>query len=388
MSAPPLESYRAAAAALTPPAVSQYLATHGWVLESRRDDIKEIWRLPEEDHERPRGRIMLPLATDYADFPQRFNDVLYSLGCIYGWDAAELSGNILAARADRFFVRLNQTMADETIPFRQAEQTIEALYKLLKAAATTAADPHHSHRGKRPAGVTAFLEDDVRLGHTRRGSFVFTVVARLGDPNATAQAPGGELTVFPRRVMETLARGLESTEELSRRWDPRALESAAEHGLSASLVESIEDMTQLDQLRSVDLSFEWAAAGPHPTVGLSPIVFDREAIAGLPRVRERLVRKEEPPRRGTLVGTVRSLTRESTDSDSEEVASIVLSADVGGKVRSVHVSLSGDDHNWAIVAYQRKLPFTVTGDLVYERRAWRLTGDIEVDASFLRHYTS
>ncbi|MFD0630185.1 hypothetical protein ACFQ2K_54040 [Streptomyces sanglieri] len=37
------------------------------------------------------------------------------------------------------------------------------------------------------------------------------------------------------------------------------------------------------------------------------------------------------------------------------------------------------------MAYERQLPFTVTGDLTYERRAWRLTGRIEVDPSFLRH---
>src|SRR5262249_28902197 len=147
----------------------------------------------------------------------------------------------------------------------------------------------------------------------------------------------------------------------------------------------LEDIAQPDALRSLDLSFEWAAAEPRPDVGHSSIVVDREVIARLPRVREHLVRQEEPPRHVTLVGTVRTLNREGLAEEEAETATIVLSTEVRGRTRSVHVTLSGQDHEWAIQAYQRKLPFTVSGDLVFERQAWRLTGTITVDSSFLEH---
>jgi hypothetical protein len=45
--------------------------------------------------------------------------------------------------------------------------------------------------------------------------------------------------------------------------------------------------------------------------------------------------------------------------------------------------LTGPDHGLAIRAYAQKKPLIVTGDLVFERRAWRLTGDMEVDARLL-----
>ncbi|WP_433710926.1 hypothetical protein ACQP2U_32380 [Nocardia sp. CA-084685] len=175
----PLDTLGEIASTLSPPAVSQYLATHDWQLETRDQDVKEIWRLPGEDG--LLGRIMLPLATDYVDFRGRFRDTLQALATIYDWDPAQLAEQIAAARADLFFVRLDQEMTDGTIPFRQAETTLEALFAMMKAAATTADDPTHSHRGRRSATVTDFLEDDIRLGHTKRGSFVFTVVTRLGD---------------------------------------------------------------------------------------------------------------------------------------------------------------------------------------------------------------
>ncbi|MEU3341968.1 hypothetical protein [Streptomyces sp. NPDC006668] len=384
-----LNSYGEAASTLTPSAVSQFLAAHDWELETRQPRVREVWRLTSSAGNLE-GRIMVPLATDFADFQQRFQETLESLGYIHDWDAQELHQRIIGTHADLFFVRLDQTMTDGTIPFHQAEKTIEALYKMMRAAATTAASPSHPHRGRLPSGVSDFLDEDVRLGHTKRGSFVFTIVTRLGESFPASDEgdhePAESPQRFPRRVMETLARGLETTERLSRQWDERVIEAPGSQGVSASLIESLEDIA-VPHLRSLDLSFEWAAAAPRPDVGLATIVLDRDVMAELPRVRERLVRQEEPPRQETLVGLVKTLSRDEASTEDDETASVVLTADVHGKLRRVHMTLSGEDHNWAVVAYQRKLPFTVTGMLGFERRAWRLTGELEVDSSFLRHAT-
>ncbi|MBH0781456.1 hypothetical protein [Nocardia bovistercoris] len=357
----PLDPLREIASTLSPPAVSQYLAANDWQLETRDDDIKEIWRLP--GAEGIRGRVMVPLATDYVDFSRRFREMLQSLATIYGWDPVRLAERIAAARADLFFVRFDQEMVDGTIPFRQAEAALQALFTMMKAAATTTDDPSHSHRGRRSATVTNFLEDDIRLGHTKHGSFVFTVVSRLGDESLTP------VELFPRRVMTTLARGLD--------WDESALDNAATLGLSAGLVESVLELTQPDQVRALDLSFEWAAGGSSPEVDVSRIVVDRNAMAGLPRVRERLVRREEPARQVTLLGTVRSLERD--DRGDDEATSIVLSTHVDGRPRKVHVPLAGREYEWAIQAHAVEQPIAISGELIFERGAWRLTGAIVAD---------
>src|SRR5713226_160400 len=101
-------AYDEVAAWLTPVAVSQYLAaTRPWELEIRQENVKEIWSLA-DSHGNRLGRIMLPLATDYVDFRERFSDSLRALGRIYEWDARELEQRIIATRADLFFVQLNQ----------------------------------------------------------------------------------------------------------------------------------------------------------------------------------------------------------------------------------------------------------------------------------------
>jgi hypothetical protein len=94
--------------------------------------------------------------------------------------------------------------------------------------------------------------------------------------------------------------------------------------------------------------------------------------------------QEDPPRRETLIGSVRSLTREE-GGDEAETGTIVLSADVNGRGRNIKVVLDGEDHEWAILAYRKKQPLVVTGDLVHERRSWWLTGEIELDTSFLAY---
>ncbi|MGV9939692.1 hypothetical protein [Streptomyces sp. NPDC003401] len=379
------DNYREIASTLTPSAVSQFLAYHDWELEQKQPEVREVWRYRSTSLATA-PRVMVPLATDFADFTPRFVDALESLGHIHDWDAEQLLDHIIATRADLFFVRLDQEMIDGTIPFQQAEKTLQAILKLMKSAATTAADPHHSHKGRRPALVNEYMEEDVRLGHTKRGSFVFTVVSRLGEtdpqPIDGQEQPAMD---FSRNVMETLARGLESTKRLTQSWDQEVLSSPSSLGLSAGLVESLEEMSQPQHLRTLDFSFEWAAAARRPDVGLATITLDRDTIGELPRVREQLVRREKPVRRERLAGLVKSLIRDDSIPDSEEAGTAIIAAEVNRKTLRVHVPLTGEDHNWAIMAYERQLPFTVTGDLSYERRAWRLTGRIEVDPSFLRH---
>ncbi|WP_329788916.1 hypothetical protein V1227_31555 [Lentzea sp. DG1S-22] len=378
MSSPSVDDYRELADSLHPLAVQQYLAANDWQLETQVPQVRQIWRLNDE------ARVMLPLATDFVDFAQRFRDTLRTLATAYDWDPGRLAEKITATRADLFFVRFDQVMVDGTLPFKQAEKVLDGLFKLMKAAATSADDPTHSHRGRRSSTVTDFLDEDIRLGHTKRGSFVFTVVTRLGDPPPDRD-DGTRATPFPRQVMETLATGLHAARDLSLNWNALAVERAAERGLSANLVESLQDLTESDSLRELDLSFDWAAGEPRPDVPASRIVVDRDAMAGLPRVRERLVRREEPPRTETVVGQVRSLTREESGGDDEDETTIVLSAEVRGRTRKIHVVLGGEDYDWAIFAHRSKLPFTVTGNLVFERGTWRLTGPVTVDSSFLRH---
>jgi hypothetical protein len=180
--------------------------------------------------------------------------------------------------------------------------------------------------------------------------------------------------------METLARGLETARDLAQDKKATALEAPDRWGLSAGLIESLEAIAAPEALRSLTLKFEWASATPTPDVGREPIRFERAAVAALEHVHERLLRVEEPPHQETIYGHVISLARDDDSELEGEAGSVVISAEVGGRRRNVHMVLTNHDHDLAIKSYQSKRPLIVTGDLAFERRAWRLTGDITVDA--------
>jgi hypothetical protein len=397
MTAPDAD-YRNVAENLPPAAVSQYLAASGdWVLETRQVGVREIWNLPAPSaspsqsaaRRSPRGRIMLPLATDFVDFGQHFRDALRALALINGWTPVQLEREILTLHADTFLVRLVQEYGGDLLPLRQAETTIDAIYKMLRAAAMTTAAPRQVFRGGRlPAPVSAFLEDDVRLGHTQQGSFVFTVVTQLDDPanlRPTDEEPptGQQPQQFPRRVMENLALGIETARDLAEGRTATALSNPPRWGLSAGLVESLIDVTEPEGLSSVDLSFDWAAAASRPTVGGQPVRFHHALLQELQRVHERLLQREEPVRRETLIGTVVSLSREDDTLVGGEAAAVIISAEVSGRRRNVHLTLTGRQHDLAIQAYRLKLAIVVTGDLSFARRTWQLEGTIELDEDML-----
>jgi hypothetical protein len=396
MTAPDAD-YRDVAENLPPAAVSQYLAASGdWVLETRQVGVREIWNLPAQPASpsqnaagRPlRGRIMLPLATDFVDFGQHFQDALKALALINGWTPMQLEREILTLHADTLLVRLVQERGGDLLPLRQAETSINAIYRLLRAAAMTTAAPRQVFRGGRlPASVSAFLERDVRLGHTQGGSFVFTVITQLDDSADTRPADeeppvGQQAQLFPRRVMESLALGIKTARDLAEGRTAAALSNPPRWGLSAGLVESLIDVTEPESLSSVDLSFEWAAAASRPTVGSQPVKFHHDLLEELRRVHERLLEREEPVRRQTLIGRVVSLSREG-GTPSGDGAAAVISADVNGRKRNVHLSLTSRQHDFVIQAYRLKLPIVVTGDLTFAHRTWQLEGTVELDEAML-----
>lgn len=386
-------SYREAASTLKPEAVSDYLAVSPWDLE-RRDNIKEIWQLTDARGQSV-GRLMLPLATNYTDFADRFYDALLTLGRVNDWDADQLLEQILATRADLFFVRLDQPTTDGTISFRQAEATIESIYSMMRSAAEAASGSRTRarRRGRLPAAVENYLDDSVRLGHTKRGSFIFTVASRLNEtitanPSLDEEIEAGIVTdmLSPRRVMETLASSLQAARNIA----VHGTGSLSDYYfIDSGVLESLEEIARPEDLRSIELSFQWAKAVSPPDAGSEPIKLDHRDISSLSEFRQRMASRVEEPasvidNQVTLVGPVVALTRSDGEEAEDEAGEVVIVADVGrGRVRQVRVPLSGQDHESAIQAYRSKATLTVSGNLIFSAQRWQLTGDIQVGPSFL-----
>lgn len=375
---------------LTPESVAQWLATNEWSC-SAEGPAGQIWT-PVDARSDLRG-IMLPTDSSFADFGRRFKQAIASLTEQYDWDLGQLAESIATVRADLFFVRVDQSMKDGTIPFRQATQLLENIDQMIKSAALAAYNPNHSGKGKIPGVVNEFLNEDLRMGHTKRGSFIITVAARHDFPsnNQRELAPAvphpepykDADTTFTRKVMTTLSTALDATQRhISKQSNFLDLEQIVTAGVRLPMVEALSDMSSTEGLRGLDMSFDWSHSQPKPENVPSSVKFDVSNLDELNVISTRLRRKIEPQEE-TLVGPVTELRRAEHATTNEEIGEIVLRADVDGQTRNVRVELSGQDYDAAIRAHQSRGPIVVSGMLGKKGRSWALTGNVTVNASLL-----
>jgi hypothetical protein len=374
---------------LSATSLAAYLATRGWALEEEKPGRHRTYVRPPTDGLEP-ARVMLPINRQLRDYARRLEEAVWGVEEYYRLTRSELTDEIAALRADMLFVRLDQATTDGTIPFKQASKLLESVQRLLRAAATTTVNPESTHTGRRPAQVTDFLDEDLRLGHTRHGSFVVTVVARHAGAEVEDRAaddPSHEPPPFTRRVMTTLAQALGATGEVvtGAEAEYASIEDLTNKGVSLEFVQSLMDVTDSEGLRALDLSFQWATGMAEPQQVPPRILLQRDEFPSLQVLNDRLQRRAQP-RTVTLFGRVKSLSREELDDGLEDNA-IVLEAEVDGRLRNVLVPLEQADYDWAIEAHRHRLPFTVTGDLV-KRRTWRLEGRVDVDLEFIKHHLS
>lgn len=374
--------------------VAQFLATQNWTVQSDLG-YAQVWSEPGAINKNVQ-RILVPRDSKLDDYELRLSQALTRISDTYAWTLADLTEHVAAVSADLFFVRVDQHMLDGTIPLRQATTLLESIDDMIRSAALTAANPQSTGRGRLPAIVNDFLNDDVRMGHTKRGSFIITVAARLDTtpdseplPKPETVAENDEVSMpasFTRQVMTTLARTLEMTKQVaessSSSYD---FEKAVEGGMRLPLVKALQSMGSGEGLRSLDMSFEWAPIEPQREIVSSKIDMTRETVLLLENVSDRLVRKE-PPKEVTITGPVVELRR-GADDDIEGAGEVVLRADIDGYWRKVGVALSGVDYDSAIEAHREKFPLTVSGVLEKSGRSWTLKGPI-LDTSFIEFRAS
>jgi hypothetical protein len=369
--------------------LTQFLATQNWTIQSDLG-YAQIWSEPSAAGDLIR-RILIPRDTDLDDYSLRLSQALSRVSDTYAWSIAKLAEQVAAVSADLFFVRVDQHMSDGTIPLRQASALLENIDDMIRSAALTTANPHSTGRGRIPGLVNDFLNDDVRMGHTKHGSFIITVAARL-DAVTVAHAPAPQdstsdgdevMPSFTRQVMTTLARSLNITKQVAESSiNAPDMDDAIASGMRLPMVKALQSMGAGEGLRALDMTFEWAPIERQRVPVNSKIEMTRETVQLLEHVSEQLVRKD-PPRQVTLTGPVIELRR-GDDSDDEGVGAgdIVLRADVDNVWRKVSITLSGDDYDAAIQAHREKFPLTVTGILDKPGRSWTLQHPA-LDRSFL-----
>lgn len=373
---------------LTPRSLSAYLAVSGWHVQDQ-NEIAEVWT-PSVDIAQGFEQILLPTALDLRDYPTRFNETLRALCNIHDWDIFQLANAVVSIRSDVMHLRANQSVRLDSIPLKQAHELIEGTVKLLTAAAKSTLAPKASHNKGQTKAVTDFINDDVRMGHTQRGSFVITVLTQLDEvdviPNADAEIPtltdpqavtdveksdtivsdktASDVVIAPfqRRVMSTVARAMNEVSLLSENKSNGNYETAIESGVSAEFCDSLAKMTNFEGLKSLDMSIKWAPAEPQGQPDVSDIVLNRDQIPNLRSIVENLKSRDTPTTQ-SLYGKVVKLELDDTDPHPDAAIATVRGVIGRNQRRQAKIKVSGESHQVAIRSYRDRISVNVVGDI-------------------------
>lgn len=371
---------------LQPRPIAEYLASQEWACLAKKP-FGQLWAKAS----RPTAEVASVILPDIeaSDYTSRFNETLVTLTKILHKSPAELAEAVASVRADLFFIRVDQSMSDGTIPLKQASQLLDSIDRMIKSAAIATANPTHAGRGRVPEVVKDFMDDDVRMGHTKRGSFIITVAARHDQEDASTEPvvkPGQTTSAddplegqsFSRRVMTTLSRSLRATKQhIALGDDFVSLDEAVVAGVRAPLIDALAGMGNSEGLRNIDLSFEWSVALPEPDIEDEHIIFSREEIGKMEGVSTRL-KRDYSPQEETLVGQVTELKRPEIVDPSEDGGEVVMRADIEGRMRNVRLDLTGSQYDTALGAHRARMPIMATGVLSKPGRSWTLSGDLTV----------
>lgn len=403
--------FREFADILAPRALHQFLAVQAWTLHSQVPYM-ETW-VHADGASQAASVVHIPRDTESVDFDRRLAEAVDRVARTFDWSVSELAEQVANVHADIFYIRVRSSDSDGTIALRQASSTIDAIEKMLKSAAIITNNPSARGTGRTSERVSTFLSEDVRMGHTRRGSFIITVAARLQERPQTppgvlatperpvdvridvspseavrAQPKLNELTAvdmdFTRRVMTTLSRSLAITSRHLRSDDDFVdLETAQDEGMTVPIVEALEEIGAPGS-SGLDLTFEWSPVIEQEPQVPQRIAFEPTEVERIPVVIERMKRRTEPTDVVDVIGPVVSLSREESDSvDSGEVHVL---ADVEGATRKVGIDLVGVAYDWAIYAHRHHLPFNASGVLGKVGNRWKIVDRLSTDTAFLQNF--
>lgn len=366
---------------LSPWSVEQYLSLSGWNQVELVKSTYSIWAAADE-----KASLLLPYDKNLRDFSRRYREALETLTGLTELEGESLALEIVAARKDVFLLRADQMTVDGSIPFLEAQKLIGGVQSLLTSAAATTIRPRASTAGNKPAMVTDFMREDVRMGHTMHGSFVITVLAsdaaeerqrrqrwerKIAGSDETPDlrlADDQEMTSFPRQVLSTLATGLRSAQELlSGTAAGSSIDEAIASGVTLQMLESVQNMAKSEGLRSLDMAFKWAKSEPLVEEVPSRIELSKDDAQDATAFIERFSKKPDVEK-DFILGQVVRLER----SEGSEDGQVVIDGTVGKARRRVKVPLSGEDYKLAIAAHEASKPVTVTGTFMRNKRGWRM----------------
>jgi hypothetical protein len=352
---------------LMPTDVTEWLWIHGWTRAAALGDIAERWQSKATS-------VLIPMLTASPDFSLRWSEMLDRLASSLDTDPAGVLLAIAKSGSDIAEFRAAGQI-DDSIPLGDASTLIESVRRAMQAGANSALQPRSYYGHSLPDAARDHARN-VRLGQTRRGSYIVPVISRLPvlQPEEADDAVLFEDVTyqpFARTAMLKLASGLTALRDLTHgtATPPGSrITEAVGVGVSSELCDAVATTLETDSIAELQVAFTWAERLPTSSEP-DAITLERAAV---PLVRHvgSVLKGESVVGRQTMVGYVKGLDR----GEDDEVGRITLRVLDNDKARNVLMELNDADYHIAGEANAERRMVTATGILHREPgRALRFT---------------
>lgn len=339
-----------------------YLNLAGW----KRDiagPLIETWQHPRLDY----VQVLVPKVQTAPDFVNRVAMLTRELAEVERRSPEAVMDDISRQFLDVADLRVEHPDAtSDTIPL-EAGYAVFTSAKQLVVAAAGATLRRQAHFGRSMPTKARRHTNSVRLGHTKRGSYVVPIIshARIPDVPTFDDHPHLELAVeealFDRRVMTTMSQALGVLEEMTVRRDRAPSRSeihgAIGDGVSRELCQAVDQIIGTDTVAELSFDFRWAPAVNGPARAHNHVVFPDEARPLVEAVSKQL-RTARDEHQSVLFGVITDLSS-GTDELGVRVA---IETVVDGRKRKVWFDLGEDDYEVAIRCFKRQ-PVVARGTL-------------------------
>lgn len=341
---------------VAPVDVSTWLALQDWKLVASLGDIAQRWQGKDAE-------AVVPLLRTAPDFSLRWDEMLNRLGAAFKTDEAGVLLAVTKSGSDVAEFRATGQI-DDSLPLGDAATFIDSVRRWMQASANSALQPR-SYFGHSVPDAARDHARKVRMGQTRRGSYVVPVISRLPmlrPENVDDEVLFDDATYqpFARTAMLRLAEGLDTLRDLthgSTTPSPRSITEAVGAGVSSELCEAVANTLETESIDGLDVSFSWAAR--LPVFNAPGSVALEDGAVEIIREVERVLKGAPQVGRQTVIGYVKRLDR----GEDDEVGRVTLRVLDNDKARNVTVELNDADYHIAGEANTERKMVSATGIL-------------------------
>lgn len=352
---------------ILPTDITEWLSIHGWTQTAAIGDIAQRWQ-------NETGGVVVPMLTASPDFSLRWSEMLNRLAHSFNKDPAGLLLEVTKSGSDIAEFEVSGQI-DDSIPLGDAAILIDSIRRAAQASANAALQPR-SYYGHSIPDAARDHARSVRMGQTRRGSYIVPVISRLpilqaDDADDAVLFEASAYQPFARSAMLKLAQGLNALRDLTHGPTTPAnsvINEAVGAGVSSELCDAVANTLEAASVADLDIAFSWAGRLPAQRAPTSLKL--ENGATPLMRAVSSFLKGEPVVGRQTMVGYVKRLDR----GEGDEIGRITIRVLDQDKARNLTMDVNDADYHIASAANAERQMVAATGILHRESgRALRFT---------------